>query len=496
MLLHKRSLFGGFTLILILIITASGQDKSTQKKEVPEIRRGVVTTLVPNPSYDLETTLSRYPCKGEQPGNVLGISEQAPVPQRVAGFIKKLRETNPKTRACAALQLGYLGPDAQDALPHLIRLFYEDDNQKVRSHAEDGLWKIGPGRPTDNLNESMLRRSEWLEMIKAPDVHTRFYAAFSLGYYKPTSDAKPIVLALIAATDDQDRLVKWMAIRSIGRLGPHAAEAVPVLIKFLQTNDRPMRVQSILALYGIGPAATPAVPALLNELYGKDYDLHLFSAMALARIGPVILPILERDLKTHPFQILQVLSYMGSAAGVPLLMEALRMENKEVRMKAMDLIQWRGDAARPAVPLLVNALSDKDTKTRQEATVALKHLGPVAKDAVPALIVKLTDGDSLVRCRAAEALGAIGPAANAAVPKLVQMMKTTARSDDDDSQRCAAKGLMTMSAETKTLVPANMIKKVLEWDALIMSVGPSLSDRDDPTKPKPKPKDKPLPRSY
>ncbi len=474
--------------------TGFGQKSRTKKKAKVPIKVEVKTELVAKSPIreDPETTIFIEPCKGEQPGNVLGISEEAETRERVAAFTSKLRESNPKTRACAAKQLGYLGPDAKDAVPDLIQLIYDEKNDNVWIHLEDALWAIGPGRTAGDLNESKFNRSELLELIKSPNVYSRFYAVFALSYYKPISDQKAIVQALISATNDQDGIVRWMAVKGLGRLAPIAREAVPVLIQILRTGDQPMQVQSTIALGKIGPDAAEAVPALLEHLYGDDDQLYIYASITLASIGPIILPLMKDEIKRQPFRVLNVLSELG-AVGAPLVIEAMRMPNKEVRKKAIDIIKWFGVAAEPAVPLLIKALKDSDEDIRREAASALETLGPIAKTAVPALISALNN--SLIPCQAAQALGAIGPAAKPAVPKLVRLMKTRTKPDRDRPQICAAKVLMKMSAETKALVPASMIKRVEEWDALVMSTIPPLR-APDPTKPKPKTKDKPPPRSY
>lgn len=475
-------------------VTTYGQQPAPGKEKVVEL---VSRTDAAEPElpYEKELTLTFDPCKGEQPGNVLGVSEQTPLAERVAAFIKKLSDPTPKTRACAARQLGYIGPDAQAAVPHLIQRIYDEENERVWGHVEEVLWSIGPVRTPAELTDSKVRRSEWLKMAKAPDKLLRCYAVFALGYYRPISEENKIVQALIAATNDQDAAVRWMAFKGIGRLGPVAADAVPVLVKLLQTGDQSVKMQSTIALGQIGPAATAAVPELLNQLYSDDFALYHQSAVALAYMGPAIFPLLKHDLKAHPFAVLQVLRYMGPAA-VPLLVEALQLPNSNVKKKAMEQLQLRAEQAEPAVPALINTLKDKDSRTREEAALTLQKIGPVAKAAVPALIARLSDADSMVRCSAADALGAIGPDAKAAVPTLIKMMNTSVRPGPGDYQRCAAKGLMQMSAETRALVPANLVKKVEEREAELKAmIAPSVFG-PDPSRPKAKPEDKPLPRSY
>jgi HEAT repeat protein len=452
------------------------------------------TELVPRsgaaPAEDPETVIFSYPCKGETPGNVLGVSEQWEMPARVAGFIKKLDEPVLKTRACAAKQLGYLGPDAKDAVPHLIKLVYNEKNKGVWIHVEKALWEIGPGRPFPELKESKSNLAELVELSKSPDVYVRLYATFTLGYYKPVADQKVFVAALIAATSDQDNFVRWMALTGLGRLGPIAKDAVPVLLQSLKSENPALRERATIALGGIGPDAAEAAPALLKQMEnGQDYRAYYDSVFALAHIGPTILPLLEPAMKIDPFKVLDILEHMRPG-GAPLVIEAMHSKNKEVQKKAIKIIGWFGQAAEPAVPLLIAALKDPDRDIRVAAGNSLEYLGPVARAAVPALTAALNDKDDLIQCTAATALGGIGPNARSAVPELQRLLNLPVK-DTDFLQRCAAKGLMEMSPETRALVPADLIKSIDdETTRRRLSILSFATDATDETRPKPKPKPK------
>ncbi len=68
------------------------------------------------------------------------------------------------------------------------------------------------------------------------------------------------VSALIHKLKDKDTDVRWRAAYALGRIGPAAKEAVPVLIATLK--DKEVRTNAVFALGEIGPAAKEAVPAL------------------------------------------------------------------------------------------------------------------------------------------------------------------------------------------------------------------------------------------
>jgi HEAT repeat protein len=514
MLFHLRDpLSKNLQLICLLVLTqilflniASGQQESagkatgkrqtSGKKNKPKVeitKRELI--LVRSPAVetpeDLEFTIIFNPCKGEAPGNVLGVSEQSKVADRVAAFVAKLGEPDLKTRACAARQLGYIGPEATAALPDLIRLMHDETNHGVWRHVEGALWAIGPTRIDPGLKDSKSYLADLVELSRTPDVYVRLYATFTLGYYKPLNNQRVIVEALISGTKDQDGIVRWMALKGLNRLGPIARDAVPALIQVLQTKNKGSQVQATLALGSIGPEATAAVPVLLNQLYGDDYDLTLFAAITLGQIGPVILPLLEAEINTHPFQILKVLEHLGPS-GAPVVIAALRMQNKEVRKEAIEVAGSLGAAAEPAVPLLADALKDQDENIRDAAANALGHLGPLARTAVPALTAALNNKASWTQCTAARALGTIGPDAKSAVPDLVRLMNLPIRNNNDVPQRCAAEGLIKMSLETKALVAADMIKRIEAYQSNSSFSSPLFQPDETRPKPKPKPKETPL----
>lgn len=76
----------------------------------------------------------------------------------------------------------------------------------------------------------------------------------------------------------------------------------------------------------------------------------------------------------------------------------------------------------PAVPMLREALRSTDDEVRRQALIVLLKMGPDAREAVPDLVALLEDGDEDIRRMAAKALGQIGPDAAEAVPALMRQM--------------------------------------------------------------------------
>lgn len=487
-------------LLSTLIIAATAQTACAQSKpagqdagKAGEPRVGISTERVVVVTADGKTAddtmVTLNPCKGETPGDVLGVSEQLETPRRVAAFIAKLRDPDPKTRACAARHLGYLGADAREALPHIIKRMREDEHDGVGVNLSEALWAIGP--------DTRATVEEWLESISAKDAEVRFYSAFALGYYRPhPARQRAVIDALAKATRDEDGGVRWMAVRGLMRLGRaagaagDAGEAIPALLLILRDEKNALRHLAALALGNFGPAAEDAAPELLRVFYAaQDFNLYTSARIGLGNIGPAIVPLLEKDLQTDKtLRVLDVLEQLAPH-GAPLVIKALGMKDAKVRQQASDIIWKFGPAAAPAVPLLVKELKEGNKDSKDKAVVALNHLGPVAKAAAPALMAALGVEDDFVKCYAAKALGEVGAAD--AVPQLRRLMSLPMVGEKDTPQRCAAEALMKMGPETKALVPPEMVKRVEEFYRMIEGSGRGYEV--DETKPKPKEKKKEAP---
>ena len=71
---------------------------------------------------------------------------------------------------------------------------------------------------------------------------------------------------LIAGLRDESELVRGVAAMSIGRAGPPAAAAVPVLVGATKDASRDVRLQAIYALADVGPTDERTVQALIEAL--------------------------------------------------------------------------------------------------------------------------------------------------------------------------------------------------------------------------------------
>jgi HEAT repeat protein len=114
------------------------------------------------------------------------------------------------------------------------------------------------------------------------------------------------------------------------------------------------------------------------------------------------------------------------------LLNALRGRDPVVQARASLLL---GSIGRPAVPVLIEGLKDEDKDVRTAAAAALISIGPEARFAVGTLVRALKDEDYFVRWNSAVALGEIGD--KEAVPALME----TLADENIDVRKAAADAL-------------------------------------------------------
>ena len=305
-------------------------------------------------------------------------------------------------RAAAAWALGNVGPAAAPAVPALIRLL-RDGDPFVRAGAAFGLGGVGEA--------ATAAAAPLVERLNDPDERVRWRAADALA--KIGRDGASVG-QLASLVQDAKGVGRGLAAEALGRVGPAARSAVPVLVAAASDARPDVRWRAIWALGRIGPAAAPAVPLLRAAL--ADPDVRWRAADALGAIGP-------RAVEARPD------------------LEALLADpSSNVRWRAASALGAIG-AGQSALPL-ARAVRDEAENVRLAAVVGLAQLGPAADGAIAeaAFVAALGDTDSRVRLHAVRGLGHLQkPSAS------VQRALETARSDEDESVRAQATRVLKRS---------------------------------------------------
>ena len=265
--------------------------------------------------------------------------------QQVERLIRELQDTDSDVRSIAAVALGEIGPEAEDAVPILIKLLQDQDAEGfVRANAATALGKIGEGasKAVPALinalrdQDKYVRKdaAEALEKIGTPrtikTVKDRYRVVIPLGWTGSEDEVPALIQALqnenkdvrvnavvtlgqiesedvvpvlIKALQDQDEWVRVNAAWTLGQRGKSASKAVPILIKALQDQDEWVRYHAAMALGEIGESASKAVPALINALQDQDKYVRRYATGALGKIGKATVPVLIQTLKDERINV-------------------------------------------------------------------------------------------------------------------------------------------------------------------------------------------------
>ena len=213
------------------------------------------------------------------------LRDMEPTPsEALVPLMERLRDTDATIRLHSAIALGHIGPAARPAVP-LLKPFLKS-NHVHRVYTAQALWKI------NHDADEVLPVLEQGVQEQAP---FRWSAAVFLGEMGPAAQhAIPMLEKTTAATDKE---AASCALQALAQISP--ATSVPLLIRTLQDPDPAMRISAAVALGKIAPHARDAVPALIALLddqatgrpvimgySGGPEPVSKAAAQALLRIDP------------------------------------------------------------------------------------------------------------------------------------------------------------------------------------------------------------------
>lgn len=326
-------------------------------------------------------------------------------------------------RAAAARALGAYGENARPAVPALVPLL-RDSDEDVRHAAGDALGRTGelPHEATAALVEGLAN----------PDTHVQVQTAEALAKIGETAaEAAP---ALAAALENGNELVRAKAAEALGKMGETAAEAaVPTLIRALRDDDGWVSAVAAEALGEMGEAAEDAVPALVRSLSHISPLVRARAAEALGKLNSAAtpaVPALERAATDTDGGVReQALRALGAvvhgAEAEPLLLAGLRDPEPRVRAAAAEAFGKRGTPHAGATAELVRLLDDANDEVKFRSIAALARVAGPLPEVIDGLCRRLTDDGSVwVRETAAQHLGALGAPAASAGPALLRAART------------------------------------------------------------------------
>lgn len=193
---------------------------------------------------------------------------------KTALTIMALEDKDPEVRVSAALALLRIDTSNNSAMKFLIASLKNDKQGTAGPEAAAyAFQQLGP--------RAKSAFPDLIEATKHKDNGVRMNAIDSI----TAIDGKSAVKPLIDSLSDKDYLVRWAALRALGKLGPISAPSVPQIIIALNDDDYLVSEAAAKSLGQIGPKAIAAITHLkeISESDRND-DLKKIAANSLKLI--------------------------------------------------------------------------------------------------------------------------------------------------------------------------------------------------------------------
>jgi len=307
----------------------------------------------------------------------------------------------------------------------------------------------GHTRPSRSVND-------WIADFASEDVSTRAEAVQALVALGPQA-----VAPLARALEDERESVRREAARTIGRIGPDAAEAIAALTEVLnEDSDETVQRAAAMALASIG---AQAIDSLAEALDHEDPMVRRSAISALLSMGPMAKPALDELTKALAHGDSQVrlgaaktLGRMGAGAASA---TAALGKMLETGSRLNEIWTAAGALARfgpPSIPTLSALLESEDIGVRSAVAAALAATGPegdailaarLTPEDIPGLVGVFECADIQMSWWVARALEIIGPAA---VPAMSEVLAA----GEENAQLAVLGALIRMGKTSEPAIPA------------------------------------------
>lgn len=217
-------------------------------------------------------------------------------------------------------------------------------------------------------------------------------------------ESETVVPALVKVAEAPSS-VQYVAAEALGRFGPDAQAAIPVLRKMLEHPEARPRLCAAEALWRIEGSAIASLPTLIDTLNGSSTRLRSKAAEILEQIGPPAAPAvdaleanLSHDYHEVPVAAARALWRITGRAerSLEVLMPFLKMEYLPIteggsfgsstrdRVKVIEFLGTRGPAARAALPVLQKLTRHESRSLHLAAKEAIERITqPGARRVLP-----------------------------------------------------------------------------------------------------------------
>lgn len=289
------------------------------------------------------------------------------------------------TQLWALKALARFGPLAADATSRLVEILEDESGDELpRLASIETLGRIGPQQP--EVLPALIRAIEASLSPREPARHTavleRGVAAVEM-LELFGGNASPAVPALIRASRADSVLLRRAAANTLGLVGPAADAAIPALVD-LVLFDESSEVRDLAgrALGRIGEAAEAPLSQLLVD---SDPDVRVRAARAFAEMTSIapesVAALRDAGQSDEPALAVAALSALWRTTADAELVTAgglkwLASPEREIRMRAVELLESLGPEANAARPQLTELSEDERPYVRQAARRVLRSITP------------------------------------------------------------------------------------------------------------------------
>jgi HEAT repeat protein len=340
----------------------------------------------------------------------------------VPGLLAIIEDTGAPwfSRRQAAITLGRIGEPAQDAVPVLIRLLDEpvtDPEQSTQLWALKALARFGP------LAAEAAPQAVALLEDQSREELPRLASIETLGRIGPQQpEVLPAMIRAIevslrpgGAAQHSAALERSIAaVEMLELFGGNASPAVPALIRATRSDSVLLRRAAANTLGLVGPAADPAIPALVDlVLFDESDEVRDLASRALGRLGeaaeaPLVQLLTDSDPGVRRRAALAVGEMQSVAPETDLVLREIAAGDEPPVAVAALLAVWRTTAdAEFVTEAGLKWLTSPDREVRMRAVELLELLGPAAAGAIPELTGLADDDRPYVRQAARRVLRSI-----------------------------------------------------------------------------------------
>ncbi len=304
-----------------------------------------------------------------------------------ATFVEALRHRHHHVRYGAVWAAGMLGPDARSLLPTLFEA-WNDKSIHVQCAASVSVGRIGTAA-LPALIATLRSGESWA------CVHLAFASMD-----RPT--AMLATKALVPLLSEDDVALRLRTIYKLRALRDGACEAVPELLRILESGEPRCRNAAAWCLVSVGPRDARIISPLVSAL--EHAITEQGARHALQGVGeparPALIATLQSDSRRGRLTAARVLAtFEDSGPALPVLLRALEGSNADDAKSALSALGRMGSKAEPAIPKLIALLGHRQLGQRASWT-----LGAIGAPAVPALTDACWTLDSTRRAQAWQAL--------------------------------------------------------------------------------------------